>query len=1348
MEKRKNKNGNHPSQRAAFQKLHLSRFQANSTEAGFGSAKSVKNVALTNNTHLSQLQHKAVVSSLSARGGSPPLLPSNHTSLILQLSSFPPLGTTATLSTVQEDSTVQDDKAAQPDLDEPLPRPTDQQLTANVAVLQNSIPSPHAEPAGGRARTACDWGDGARDGGRQAAPPVGQEGSRGGRGQTQGRPNHWRMPRGNDPSRDQVDPDAHCMCYSVGKGQSTLFLSRLLPGARVTDSTFQVQADPDSALFRAALGSVCLGPVGDLPASEIHPSNAIRHITSKLMLKNAEEAWSKQHSGSPFQAPLQGKLLETSSGHLFGATILTASETVIVDINLTYFPGAFMHKMHDNSVMQHDCTYSAQLTPSIPLLPEDAIKYRSKEDITIFNHCRRLFTDAKPFNTIRVQSVLQAMPPLDDGLRFFLDLENPTPDGPLDVRAISSTNPALGAMNDPKLLLKLMQEHLRGLTKILEAPTTPHDTAASITQLLRQVTAGAQAEILILDHPAQTPVWGQIFTRAMENLSNRKGPGVGAVPLEIKHPYIIDLPRHVPQDALEVYADNSHILPYSMSAYQPTAARALKHLTSVTLLTGDDLYMKRGGRQTAFLLQFAASLPEGQVKMLPAITAGEPIPRTPPLDSDVIYIQIPIEATLSLPHLQDLVAGSYFMTPEKIRKTTTRQAHMVKLSRVSEGDGTDRAAMAIKEYAVQSNALGVNVSDLATPERTVTIIVNPKAWGRQIASSQLLTHLKHMGAEITGHVWIQEGMLVLTLAEVDMPLLIQGANTLNSQWARTTKTTVLSTLPSTHPPVLTIIHKGVSHPTSANSQPSALRASSTRTMPTPKFYSTPRATTNYTIVTGVLPDTYNAAALNGALAQCGLSMAEIQSSQWHEDAEGQRALIIPRSDPEPMAQVTESITVGPHTVVLQTALAFKGRALTPPQQGDGVLIGKFHDALRGRKAVLTSKGSQRKPSTPAKPAQTRARTSPQSTPTAPTSSKRIATARPTSARLLYATRQRPTEQNRETIPLANSFSAIAATEAEADDIMQAEEDDTQCAETSPTEGTTNNHTDALKPTLPPPAPSHHPNNRTPTKKKKQKKNKKTKTPAHTIFMEDQDVQQGGSQGSAADAATRAKDLVEITFELAQALHEIEATEAWVANARDETDKTKAEAALARQKETYDHLLAMQYTLRQETEEEAGQEEDTGGGSVAEHQAMAAREGESLAGGPPGGVRKTGANGSTNESQPNVTSAEGPHAGGPQPETGVMNSPTKNPPISNDSGGKSAVRKTKAGGSVHQAGGSPVKAAEDGSLALGSKRKIDAEEQQGSQGTPSPTKKNTSTTTETPKTLLNDGLTAATVIEAY
>ena len=147
MEKRKNKNGNHPSQRAAFQKLHLSRFQANSTEAGFGSAKSVKNVALTNNTHLSQLQHKAVVSSPPARGGSPPLLPSNHTSSILQLSSFPPLGTTATLSTVQEDSTVQDDKAAQPDLDEPLPRPTDQQLTANVAVLQNSIPSPHAEPA-------------------------------------------------------------------------------------------------------------------------------------------------------------------------------------------------------------------------------------------------------------------------------------------------------------------------------------------------------------------------------------------------------------------------------------------------------------------------------------------------------------------------------------------------------------------------------------------------------------------------------------------------------------------------------------------------------------------------------------------------------------------------------------------------------------------------------------------------------------------------------------------------------------------------------------------------------------------------------------------------------------------------------------------------------------------------------------------------------------------------------------------------------------------------------------------------------------------------------------------------
>jgi hypothetical protein len=255
------------------------------------------------------------------------------------------------------------------------------------------------------------------------------------------------------------------------------------------------------------------------------------------------------------------------------------------------------------------------------------------------------------------------------------------------------------------------------------------------------------------------------------------------------------------------------------------------------------------------------------------------------------------------------------------------------------------------EYAAQHNAHATDSTMLMNKDKVALISFNPRALGRDAGPQGLMKILSSRNLKITGHFRVFDGLLAITMPEVNVDALCKCLDAINLQWIRdNSNATIEPDRPSTWAPFLTITHDNHTHFTAAHPRPFPAEQGINTTQ-REQHYSSPE-NANWVTLADLPFASYNVGNLYNLLKTEGFTQAELNGGQWFKSKEGLRSLAFPRTE---AILEDKSINVGHYAVTLTPGLPPNATAYTPPTATTAKTVcNRFQAALAGKKPILTT----------------------------------------------------------------------------------------------------------------------------------------------------------------------------------------------------------------------------------------------------------------------------------------------------------------------------------------------------------------------------------------------------------
>ena len=732
-------------------------------------------------------------------------------------------------------------------------------------------------------------------------------------------------------------------------------------------------------------GAIFQGPADDKYS---FPLNAYQPILSYRQFEDVKQAWENVND-TDYVSPVQGAVHEAQGGQRFCGEVLDADNRTVIEIDLPYAAAAAMHKAPDNSVMVPGCHYATTILSDAPLGPQDMRKYKNKTAPPYFARCTRQLTGnhVSPWE-VHTDNLLQALPTANDVYTLVYDAnhlrriqsdpktwENPC--------YITPNNPAMASTNDAHMFHRAAKEHVALLRTGLQSGKMQNNMAVLTRQFLARLDQDKgtkKMKFLVIDVPLMTGAWSQRLSAAFELQKRGNTPHRPALPIMITQGQIYDATDCLPQELLHPGAELSHLIHYQHLHTQPYMAKAYRSLASYAMVSGKDLWQNAACEDTAFLLTYSEAASNQPPHQAQSIYVGEPWLKAHPKDVQMMILQLTPFSVLSLDTVRKLVDGHLVLDQDDGPSQTVRHTKLLTYVQIAPSDAESKAPILMAEYAAQHNAHATDSTMLMNKDKVALIGFNPRALGREAGPQGLMKILSSHNIKITGHIRIFDGLLAITMPEVNIDALCQCLDAINLQWVRDNPSAVIEAdRPSTWTPFHTITHDNHTHFTAAHPRPFPAEQGITTTQREQSYPSPVDA--NWVTLQGLPFASYNVGDLYNLLRDGGFTQAELDGGQWFKSVEGLRSLSFPRTEAATQAQ---RITIGQYTVTITPGLPLNAKAYTPPTATtDKTVCNRFQSVLAGKKPILTTaaksatqRGTQHVVPSPPKKSTIRARDSP------------------------------------------------------------------------------------------------------------------------------------------------------------------------------------------------------------------------------------------------------------------------------------------------------------------------------------------------------------------------------------
>ena len=750
-------------------------------------------------------------------------------------------------------------------------------------------------------------------------------------------------------------------------------------------------------------GTVFQGPAEDKPQ---FPITSYQPITSTRQFEEAKQAWENAND-TDYVSPVQGQVQDAQGGQRFWGEVLDVNDRMVLEIDQPYAAAAAMHKASDNSSMYPGFRYTTNLLSEVPLGHQDMRRYKGKTAPPYFAQCTRQLTGQQVSpRAVNTDNLVQAIDTANDVFMFVYDAAHigsiqTEPETWENPYFITPNNPAMTSTNDAHMFHRAATAHIALLRVALKAGKMKNTMAEQTRQLLArhdQDKATKKLKLLVIDDPRMTGAWSQRLSAAFELQKREKTPDRPGQTWSLTQAHIFDGTDALPQELLHPDADLSHLIYYQYLHTQPYMAKAFRSLEKYGMVSGKKLWQTAACKDTAFLLTYSEVAFYQPPHQTQSIFVGEPWLQAHPKDVQMMIVQLTPYSVLNLEITRKLVEGHLVLGKDAGPSQTVRNTKTLSYVQIAPSDAESRAPILMAEYAAQHNAHATDSTMLMNKDKVALISFNPRALGRDAGPQGLMKILSSRNLKITGHFRVFDGLLAITMPEVNVDALCKCLDAINLQWIRdNSNATIEPDRPSTWAPFLTITHDNHTHFAAAHPRPFPAEQGITTTQ-REQHYSSPE-NANWVTLADLPFASHNVGDLYNLLREGGFTQAELDGGQWFKNDEGLRSLSFPRTEAALQAQ---QITVGQYAVTIAPGLPLNAKAYTPPTATtDKTVCNRFQSVLAGKKPILTTaatsatqRGTQHAVPSPTKQSTIRARDSPVKTGTDPQAgSKRSSSSR-------------------------------------------------------------------------------------------------------------------------------------------------------------------------------------------------------------------------------------------------------------------------------------------------------------------------------------------------------------------